>query len=209
MIELMIGLLVTSVIIAGVMGLYVSMLKSSNSLINIGHLDRQLHSVISIMSSDIQRAGYWSQAETSSTNPFMVTGNSDLFVSAGNDCILLTYDHDRDGTLPSISASVDDERYGYRLVGGIIQFRPRGSPFGCTAPANTWQNLTDPNAITVTQFTLAKNEDDIDIDGAGPDTAKITLRNVMITLSGQLVSDATASETLQQTVRVYNDKYTP
>lgn len=207
--ELIISLAISVVLMSGVLAIFVNMIKHSRGTIEAGRLDRELHSVSALMATDIRRAGYWAQAETSSSNPFMVTGSTDLSINGANDCILLTYDHDGDGALPAISGGIDDERYGYRKNGNAIQFRPRGSTFDCTASAANWTNLTDTNAVTITAFNIVKNEDDIDLDGAGPGTEKMTIRSITITITGELANDASVSKTLTQTVRVYNDKYTP
>lgn len=209
LLELMIALAISVIVMAGVLALFINMINHSRGTIDAGRLDRELHSVLTAMGTDIRRAGYWGQAETSNSNPFMVTGSTDLSINGANDCILVTYDHDDDGVLPAISAGVDDERYGYRKTGDAIQFRPRGSTFDCTATAANWSDLTDPNVVTITAFNIVKNEDDIDLDGAGPGTEKMTVRSITITITGQLTNDASVTKTYTQTVRVYNDKYTP
>lgn len=191
---------------AGVIALFTTAIIHNRKSIEFAHLNKTLSMVLSSMTKDIQRAGYWEQAETSNSNPFMVTGSTDITVNATNNCILLTYDADNDGSLPAISSAIDDERYGYRLQNNVIQSRPHGAAFSCTAPSTSWVDLTDPNMITVTQFNVVLNANTVDIDGTGP---TLSIRNVTVTISAQLAKDATLSTTLTKEIKVYNDKYNP
>lgn len=208
LVELMIGLALSTIIMLGLLGMCFSILKHSSMTLDVGRLDRYLHSTMAVMANDIRRAGYWGLASTSTNNPFM-TNSSDITVNAGGNCILLTYDHDNDGMLPAITSVTDDERYGYRLIGNVIQYRPYGALFDCNATSSEWDNLTDPNIINITAFSLIKNDNVIDIDGAGPGTSTLTLRTITIVITGQLTSDSSISKTITQTVKVYNDKYSP
>lgn len=207
LIELLVTLVISSVIMIGLASLMLSSAQNSKVTIDSGRLDRALYSAMNVIANDVRRAGYWASANSSSSNPFMASG-TDISVNASNNCILLTYDHDANGSLPSVSSAYDDERYGFRLSGDAIQFRPRGAVFSCAAAASNWENLTDPNVIKITAFNVTKMDEDIDLDGAGPGTAKTTLRKITITITGQLANDASVTRTLTRTVKVYNDKYT-
>lgn len=208
LVELLISMSISLVVIAGALGLFLAMIKNSRQALDAGRLDRELHSAMSLMIKDVRRAGFWGNAQTSNNNPFAVTGSTDLTIVGGN-CMLFTYDANADGILPTISSSYDDERYGYRLVGGALQFRPAGASYDCAAASNVWDNLTDPNATTITALSFTQNNNVIDIDGSGPGTATNTMRDITITLTGQLANDSTISKTITRTVRIYNDKYTP
>lgn len=208
LIELLIAMSIGMLIIAAALSVFFAMTKSSRITLEVSRLDRDLHNIVNIMTTDIQRAGYWGQAVTSSTNPFMTTGTSDIQVVGGN-CILLTYDTNGDGTFPALGAGTDDERYGYRLMNGAIQYRPHGSTYNCAASSGSWENLTDPNIITITAFSVALNNNTIDLDDVGTGTATTTIRTVTLSITGQLVSDTSITKTLTRTVRVYNDKFTP
>lgn len=209
LIEMMVALVLSSVVMGGMLTIFFNSLKHSSSANDIGKLDQQLHSVMHLISSDVRRAGYWANAHTSNSNPFMVTGSTDITVNAGNNCVLLTYDADGDGSLPSIASGSDDERYGYRLINNIIQYRPWGADFNCSAADSAWQNLTDSNVIKITQFNVSKSENVIDLDGAGSGTAALRMRKLTITITGELNNDSSVSKTITRTVKIYNDKYTP
>lgn len=204
LLELLIAMAVGMVIIAGTLTAFFVMIKQNRGLLEVSRLDRDLNNTMNIIATDIQRAGYWGSATTSNSNPYMVTGSTDITVTGGN-CILFTYDVNGDGTLPAVGTGSDDERYGYRLTNGAIQFRPSGASFSCAAAANVWTNLTDPNVMTITAFNVVLTNTALSLGGS----ATTNIRVVALTLTGQLVSDSQITKTITRTVRVYNDKYAP
>ncbi len=205
--ELMVAVAINAVIFLALVTLFIMNLTRYTNAINTNRLNQQLEAAIQLMASDIRRAGYWSNAKNDigldqNNNPFMASG-VDVSVGASNSCILFAYDKSGSGTLPAISSSSDDERYGYRLTGGAIQTRPWGASFSCTS--RDWENMTDPNIITITSLTFTLNTQSISSGG----TSTITLRSVDISVTGQLVGNATITKTLTQHVRIRNDKFSP
>lgn len=207
LVELLISLAISTAIVLGLMGLIAGSVRHSNAALQVARLDRALHTAMDVMVSDITRAGYWAGSDTSNTNPFMISGSTDIQISGS--CILLTYDKNQNSSLPSITSSSDDERYGFRLNGGAIQYRPWGATFSCTAAASAWENLTDPNVITITAFTPTLTTTSVDIDGTGSGTATNNIRKVTLTITGTLVRDTSVTRTVTQEIRVSNDKYAP
>lgn len=205
--ELMIALSINGFIFVALIAIFISGLTHYNSAFQMNQLYTELHAAMDTMINDIRRAGYWSQASSiigthSNTNPFMASG-ADISTNASNNCILFTYDHTNAGALPTISSSIDDLRYGYRLSGSAVQSRPWGATFACTAASGNWTNITDTNVINVTALNFALSTQVVTV---GSHT--ITIRYVTITLTGSLVSNSAVSETLVENVRIANDKYT-
>lgn len=208
LVELMVALVISAFLLTALVAVFVANVKQYDNVININRLNQQLETVLTLMTDDIRRAGYWSNASSlvgtnTNTNPFMAVG-TDISVNGANNCILFTYDHNGTGTLPSISSASDDDRYGYQLSGGAIQVRPPGASFACGA--TDWENATDTNIINITALTFTLNSSTVT---TGPASQGITVRSVNISVTGQLVSDATVSKTLTQTVKIENDKFIP
>ncbi|MDF1758941.1 MAG: prepilin-type N-terminal cleavage/methylation domain-containing protein [Coxiellaceae bacterium] len=209
LIELMVALAVSSFVLLGVFSLYTASLHHSKLSMELSRLDAEMHNVASMMEADIRPAGYWAGAGSSTTNPFMVTGTTDLYTSPGQDCILTTYDKNDDGNVAAISSASDDERYGYRLVGGTVQYRPWGADFDCAAATNAWTNLTDSNTTEYTQFVTSPDYQTVDIDDGGAGTDTLILRNITIHLRAQLVGRPETQRIYIRSIRVHNDKYIP
>ncbi|HLB55759.1 MAG TPA: hypothetical protein VJK30_00310 [Coxiellaceae bacterium] len=197
--EILIGFIISLVILAAVLGLFSNTISTSGLILERGKLDRDLYVVMDTIVNDIQRAGYWSNATTTNNNPFMTSPN-DIAISSG--CIKFTYDTNNNGTVD------DADQIGYGLSNGAIKFRQSAAIFNCSSIA-TWSNLTDPNVITVTAFTVMPINYPVDIDGSNPGTATTTYRTVYISITANLVTDPSNTRTITRTIKIYNNKYSP
>lgn len=209
LIEMLIALVLNIIVLTALVAIFIANLQHYRNSINNNRLQQTLQSAMDMMANDIRRAGYWANASNDldlnqNNNPFMASG-TDVNVGNTNTCILFTYDHDKNGSLPSISTSYDDERYGYRLNNQVLQTRPWGASFNCGAAANAWENITDSTVVVITNLTFTLNTQTLT---TGPGSAGIILRSVDISLTGQLAGDSTVTKTITQHVRIRNDKFT-
>jgi len=200
--EMLITLAISTIIAAAVLTLFSQTLFSSNRVIELGRLDGELNAAMDVIESDVQRSGYWANAHTSEVNPFDV-----ITINPAQDCILISYDRNSDGTLPGVGSGTDDERYGFRKMGDTLQYRPASGPFDCSAATTDWDNITDPSVITITSFVVTQNNVSVDIDGSGSGTDTTQFRNITISITGNLTHDANVTRTISRTIRVYNNKY--
>lgn len=212
LVELMIAILVSLVVLIGIITITVTSMQRSRENLQVVRLDQELRAAMDIMVGEIRRAGYWRDAQNdiqqnTNTNPFMATSTN---LSIPNpSCILLSYDRNNDGALPAVNTGTYDERYGFRLSGGAIQTRTVSAPFSCTANAGTWENLTDTNVVNITalQFATIPSAGYQVINLGG--TATLTVREVSISITGNLVGDTATTRTLTESVRVNNDRFAP
>lgn len=209
LIEVMIALVLNIILFLALISIFVGNLKHYRVTLSTNRLNEQMQSAMQLMSNDIRRAGYSATASNDvgthlNTNPFM-SNTTDVTITNSN-CILFAYDNSSNGTLPTISNSYDDERYGFRLQNNAIQVRPPGAPFVCNASASSWENMTDPTIISISVLTFTLNQQTITV---GSGTRGIQVRSVDITMTGSLVSDPTITKTLTQHVRIRNDKFIP
>lgn len=207
--ELMVALVINFIIFAALITVFNNNLTHYNKTISSNRLFEQLQGAMLLMTSDIRRAGFWANAANDvgldqNNNPFM-TNAMDISINGSNNCILFGYDRNSDGALATISSSSDDERYGFRLMNGVLQARPPGASFACDAAATNWENVTDPS-ITVTALTFTLNQTTLT---TGPGVKGTIIRSVDITLTGRLAADTTVTKTLTQHVRIRNDKFIP
>jgi type II secretory pathway component PulJ len=214
LLELMIGIGVGVAVMAGVFSTYLSFLKSNNDTIKAARLDNDLRAAMALMTTDIRRAGYWANASSAvgsgvNSNPFM-TSATKIQASADSTCILLSYDLDKNGSIPALGTAGGDERFGYRLRGGQIQSRPTTlSTFSCDDADSSWDAITELPVMEITDLSFSISPIVIDIDGSGPGTSTITINTVNISITGRLSDDHDVTRTLTEIVRVRNDIYTP
>ncbi len=209
LIEIIVALAISSILMLALAAVFSNVVRHSNESLSQSRLYQNLSAALDMVANDIRRAGYWGQAVTdvgtgTNTNPFMSTA-SGVDLTINGNCVTLSYDRDSNGTLAAINTANDDERYGYRLTAGAIQARPSSASFSCGAGASTWEDITDPNLITVTAFTLTPTTYTVDVDG----TASLLQRYITISITGELATDPTVNKTLTYTVRVRNDKFVP
>ena len=120
-IEVLVGLAISIIIAVAILGIFTNTLVSSQRVLEKGKLDLELQAIMDIIVSDVQRSGYWLNATTSKTNPFM-SDTDDITVNAGSDCVTYTYDLNADGTVQ------DNERFGFRKNGNNVP-PPSGGRF--------------------------------------------------------------------------------
>ncbi len=208
LVELLIALTISSILFIGLISLFIANLTHHNAVSSTNRLNQQLQGALDLMSSEIRRASYWSNSSNDigldqNNNPYMTSG-TDIAINGSANCILFTYDHDKNGSLPTLGAGTDDERYGFRLNAQAIQTRPLGAAYSCTS--SDWENITDSNYIHVTALSFTLTEETVAV---GPGTRAIVVRSVDISVTGSLANNSSVTKTLTQHVRVRNDKVIP
>ncbi|CAA9892960.1 conserved hypothetical protein [Candidatus Methylobacter favarea] len=194
LIELLISMVIGLIVLAAVLGMFVTMIKSDNDNLKSIRLNQELRSAMSLITRDLRRSGYNGAAAAAvmaGNNPFQDMKFDILTPPINNaTCVTYTYDADNDG--------VDDgnsERFGFRLNGGAIESRESGE--NC-AGATNWDNITDENLVQINAFIVKDS----------PTTsAGITTHQITITLRGQLVRDNSVTRTISEIVEIRNDEY--
>jgi type II secretory pathway component PulJ len=207
-VELMVAVVINTILLAALLGVLAANLNRYNQSIAQDTLNQQLQVAMNMMASDIRRAGYWANAKNDigtnqNNNPFMATATD---VTVSGSCILFTYDHAGTGTLPSIAAGSDDDRYGYLLSSNTILTRPPGATYSCSPAAGNWEDMTNPKVVKITALTFTLSTTTVP---AGASAPYMALRTVTITITGQLINYPTITKTLTEQVRIRNDKYVP
>jgi prepilin peptidase dependent protein B len=150
----------------------------------------------------------------------------------GGSCIVYTYDANLNGTVDNTDIfgfRLNNGVVEMRQQGDVVNNTRHDS---CNDAEDTWLQVTDGRVVNVTNLTFAfdnsecintREPNDADEDGNGTndnsaemdcyDTAPVNgsgnitveVRQIDITLTGQLVADASVSASLNQSVRVRND----
>jgi prepilin peptidase dependent protein B len=198
LIELMIGLVIGMIVIAGVMNIYLSTVVSSADTLKQSKLNQELTTLMSVMSSDIMRAGVTGTLNYTSpqSNAFNQVDDTALEVidsvasntqvtfansATGGSCVVYAYDRDLDGTVD------DSDVLGFRLNNGAVEMRQQGvgvNHDSCATADGTWLPVTDSRVITITTLNFAFNNSeclntrepngvDDDSDASTNDTAEM------------------------------------
>jgi prepilin peptidase dependent protein B len=203
LLELLISMLIGLFILGVVLGLFVSMIRSDTDNVKAMQLSQELRAAMSLMSRDIRRAGANRNAAVNSTaatptNPFSSTSTANtsgiatqLAISGGGSTIMYAYDETSDAVV---------ELFGFRRnsIAGTERVEHCAGSTGVAAGCGTWQPITDENLVKITNLTFVDNS---------VCEADVNVRQITITLTGELRSDATTTRTISETVKLRNDEF--
>lgn len=231
LIELLVSILIGLIVVTGITSLVVATLRTNTENLQMTRLTQDLRSVMQLVTSDLRRAGFDQDAVfdfgtgAQSSNDFRDISLYDstgtlLDVNSGiqggadaSVCVLYSYDQNADGD------PQDTEAGGFRLNSdeGLIEAKIR-NPAGDTnfsddtCGQGRWEALTDPSFLTVTEFTITTVDEDGDgtnesvpavIDESG--NLVLTIRELEVTIAGELSADPTMIREINETIRVRND----
>lgn len=189
LVELLIALLLGSVLLAMVISLYVTSVSTSAKSLKYSRLRTDLQSIISLMETDIRRAGYGG-------SEYMVGSGAsktvDLFSATDKACIVYYYNHD--DTTPVSNAN----KMGVRLNADRqeIQFGTGVDPLALNCyDSGYWVALSDKQFIKITALAFTESE---------VSSASATMRSVQIDITGELVSESAAQHSISTKVQVRN-----
>lgn len=200
LIELMISMVIGLIILAAVIGMFISMVKADNDYLKSIRLNQELRAAMSLISRDIRRSGANRNAAVNSatpppTNPFASDSGTATRISIGTP---------GPTTGTSISFSYDEasdavtELYGYRLNSTAGTERIESCKGSTAAGCGTWQPVTDNSLVNITALSFT---------GATVTEGGINIRQITVSVSGRLRKDSAVARTLTETVKVRNDDF--
>lgn len=159
LVELMVGVAIGLVLIAGASAIYVNSLRASASSSALVQVNQALRGIVSVIEFDLHRAGYAGRATAGSTaNPFTVrasapgSASTDIFISADQRCILYTFDLNVNGTVDA------NEFFGFWFDSAsrrlMVLNQGGGTPVTDTAAISdcsvyAWQPMNFPGHVTL------------------------------------------------------------
>jgi Tfp pilus assembly protein PilW len=253
LIEMMIGIVVGTIVIGGVIAVYVTSIKGSTYTLRTAKVNEELRAVIDVMANDIRRASH-SDTTALPTNPFAVRD----YGTPANHKVVSIYDQDADGVGDCIVFSYDAtykagntagtpdanaDYFAFRQNGDEIQMLngTKSDTSDCTS--GNWEGVTDSDTVVVDALTFSTGqtdgggnfvgsrclnisptprvswvskagsllpacEDTLASGYTAPTTGNILLetRQILITITGHHKSDAATTITLQEAVKIMNDR---
>lgn len=223
-VELLVGVAVGMFVLAGASMVVSNQLTDNRRLLLETQIQQDMRAALDIISRDIRRSGYWSNAyksvlpsSTVLANPYQPVGIQSGATNAVAQSVFYSYSHDHDLSRAETDVVEAEENNGFALAvdasTGIGTVMAQLS----SNAATPMQPLTDPNVLNVTQFDVQVNTTKVDLPvcgtppcapvtaGCGADAA-IFIRDVVLTISGQAVHDSNVRRTMATTVRLRNDQ---
>jgi prepilin peptidase dependent protein B len=204
LVELMVGVAVGLVVVAGAISLFATQVRSSRDTLLATRVTQDLRAAADLVARDLRRTGYWGNAINGTRavgataplqNPYAAMDPTDSSVAYG-----FSRDAVEDDTLG------DEEQFGFRLTeDGVLQMQ---------TDSNTWQELIDPALVRVTEFTVTPTTVDLPLGNlcvaacpaATPGCPTVTVRRLDLLLRGQAVADPAITREQRLSVRLRNDQ---
>jgi len=208
LIELLIAMVLGIFVTGTVITVFTTTVKYNADNLQMIRLNQELRGAMSLISRDLRRAGYFNSATVNTTYLDQFGG------SVARDCIHFAYDINADGVIEN------SDYLAYKLKDNEIKLgSSAATTFDCDTPSLTigWEALTkysstgDRSGIKVTQLQF---EPECSIAGGTVSpgsftcTGGIEVRNVVITITGQVTTPADGtivSRTLTETIKLRND----
>lgn len=191
LVELMISIVIGMLVVNGALIVYSSTYGANSSQMRLSRINNDLRMAMTQITRDLKR----SQSKNWPAYDWY-TDDEVNFISDGGglanapavtgSTISVSYDDDSDGTPTT---------YQYQLSGGAIQGK---------IGSGAWTNITDPNVVTITAFTIVTTTNTI----TNCDHYDATTSTYNISISGTLVKDNSITRTIQETVRPRNEVIT-
>ena len=218
LVELMVAVALGLFLVGGAITLFVKNMTNSRQMLVEARVNQDLRAAADLIARDLRRAGYWANAVTGTiaTGAGTVTATNqyaEITGTFGATSSRIEYNFARDTN----DALDNNERFGFRLTNGAIQMKVNGTP--------TWQDVTDPNSMTVTRFLVTDNATIIPVgdrcirgcntvpppmpsasSAACPNPPALTVRRYDLVLEATAPSDPTMRRTLRESVRIRNDQ---
>lgn len=207
MIELMLGIAVGLIVMAGVVGLLAGQLRGNQDLIGTIRLNNELRSSMDLIVRDLRRASYWGNSLAGVWYPNIpqILDNPFLAIdTATAGAIRYAYDIDSNGVVgPNETFRIRRDAAAGTIE--IQQLDAAGTVTGTTP-------ISDADLSNVTGLTFVLQDRTATTTclnpGAGligPTPPILHIRQITATLTGQLRSDPTVTRTLAESVRLRND----
>ena len=186
LVEMMIALVLGMIVIGAALGAYIGTFGANSTQIKYSRLNNELRMVMTQITRDLRRAGYrpGTNSDTSYAPSPVLTGCA----SANAGCNAIN------GVTYSPDAALETYAYKYEVVGGV------GVISSSTDGGANWSRLTDPGVIRIPANGVSISR--INADVPGDHCVRVPIYTISIT--GQLVRDATIVRSLQETVRPRN-----
>jgi type IV pilus assembly protein PilW len=219
LIELMVGVAVGLIVVVGAVALATNALGNDRRMLLETRVNQDLRTAADLIARDLRRAGYWRNATSGvfTTTGSPVAANPYTAITLNSGVLDYTYARDDDDDVQ------DEERAGFRLTGGALEFRNG---------AGDWQPVTDPRVITITALNISEvsparivdlytycscltrltcTAADFTDSTRSPNYVAsrptMTVRQFDIVVAGQAVADASVQRQVRESVRVRNDVF--
>lgn len=205
LVELMVAMAAGLIVLGAAIIFAVTSMRAYSENIISSKLTQELRTGMNLVVRELRRAGH----DSTSVSRVLTTTSASAFTDFEIDGSCITYEYDRHvgGDGPDAT-----EMRGFRLNNGVLQLNAASGAIDCDSD-DDWEDITDPDVVTITKFEpvmvestfcaqIAErdtNDDDI-IDEY--DMAHGSVKTVSLCLAGQMVAGDEITRYVSDSVRI-------
>ena len=215
--EVLVAMSISLVVTASMVALMSNSLSTTTRIVKMTKLSDDLRVAMQMMTRDMRRSSFNSNAMLCYGNADCATDGSvtfpgdinlvDLDGDAVSDCATFLTDRDFDGDSPENDAG------GFRRVTvggiGVIEMWTGGSSPDCTAAAGAtgWVALTNPGNMDITELSIDDSDSytEVVLEDINGNILSQRVRKLRMSMSGELVMDPNISRQVEDVISVRND----
>lgn len=209
-VEMLVGVAVGLFLLGGAIKLFVDYVGTSRELLVETRVNQDLRAAADLIARDLRRSGYWQNALSGTVSPAAPAASAALnpyratTPSGAASSSTVTYAFSRDD--PTENNTLDAaETFGFRLQNNAIEAQ---------IGAGNWQQITDPGAVRVTQFTVTPAHKAVPLGhycapvcaASAAGCPILNVRRFDIVLRGQAPTDPAIVREIRESVRLRNDE---
>ena len=207
LVELMVSMLAGLIVLGAAVVFSVTSMRAYSENILSSKLTQELRTSMNLVVRELRRAGHDSTSVTRVLTTTSASSFDDFAVDG--DCITYEYDRQVGGDGPDAT-----EVRGFRLNEdtGTLQLNASSDAIDCDDDAD-WEDITDPEVVTITKFEpvivesrfcsqVAERDTDGDTVMDEFDMAEGSVRTVSLCLAGQMASGDAISRHVADSVRI-------
>lgn len=178
LVELMIGLLVGLIVVAGGISIFTASIRGQTDNINLTRLNQDMRAMMDIMVRDIRRAGFVTSSPDANSASFLASLRDNPFFSATTDIAVWDYDGGSDNcTVYAYNSDNSDppvvsqgKLFGFRLNSdGILSMRKSGNANNVDCTDGSWETITEPD-VEVTDLTFTLTSSSLNVTSMATDS---------------------------------------
>jgi len=201
LVELMVGMALSLVVIAGALQLTAHSLGANARLQSKLSLQRDLRVATDIIARDLRRSAYWRGAGDGTASSGRLPPHSSIVVSGTVSSAQVNYAYTNDAAANDADGS---NKAAFRLNAESLQMREGDS---------AWQELTDPNRVRVTRFEITPHVTEVSLGhlcepvctNTTPGCPRVRIRSYDIALSARSAGNDSIAHDAHESVRIRND----
>jgi len=208
--EMMIAMVMGLIVVLTVTRLMASTFGTGTRTIEMTKLTQELRTALQLMSRDVRRTSYSSEAILCYANLNCATDGSvslpgDISINGNRDCFTYLHDRNHDGN------ATNDGAGGFRLASvngvGVLEIWTGNNAPNCTSTVEDWIAITNPSIVDVHTFQVDDDQsytEVIDLNEAGNNVVQ-KIRKIHMQVGARLAYNPDVTRVIEETIRVRNE----